>query len=90
MRVLLLYPLFPKSILSFEKTMKFMGKKVYSSSLSLITVAAILPKKWEFKLVDRNIRPVTEKEWKWTDMVMISAMIVQREDFLLPKSVKPN
>jgi radical SAM superfamily enzyme YgiQ (UPF0313 family) len=82
MRVLLLYPLFPQSIFSFNKTMKFMGKKVYLSPLGLITVAAILPKKWEFKLVDRNIRPVTEKEWKWADMVMISAIIVQRKDFL--------
>jgi radical SAM superfamily enzyme YgiQ (UPF0313 family) len=50
--------------------------------LGLVTVAAILPQEWEFKLVDRNIRPVTEEEWAWADIVIFSAMIVQRQDLL--------
>jgi len=41
---------------SFEKPMKYMGKKALLPPLGLITVAAILPQKWEFKLVDRNIK----------------------------------
>jgi radical SAM superfamily enzyme YgiQ (UPF0313 family) len=48
----------------------------------LITVAAILPEEWEFKLVDRNIRAVTEAEWKWADVCIFSAMIVQKEDLI--------
>lgn len=48
--------------------------------LGLVTVAAILPQEWEFKLVDRNVRDITEEEWAWADMVMLSAMIVQKED----------
>lgn len=81
MRVLLVYPLFPKSILSFDKTMELIGKKVYSPPLGLITAAAILPQEWEFKLVDRNIREITEAEWAWAEFVMLSAMIVQKVDF---------
>ncbi|MGH7998677.1 MAG: B12-binding domain-containing radical SAM protein, partial [Brasilonema sp.] len=50
--------------------------------LGLVTVAAILPQEWEFKLVDRNIRPVTEEEWAWADVVILSAMIVQKQDLL--------
>jgi radical SAM superfamily enzyme YgiQ (UPF0313 family) len=50
--------------------------------LGLITVAAILPQTWEFKLVDRNVRAVTEDEWNWADVVLLSAMIVQKADFL--------
>ena len=81
MRVLLIYPIFPTSFWSFEKTIELLGRKAMLPPLGLVTVAAILPQEWEFKLVDRNIRAVTEEEWAWADMVMLSAMIVQRADF---------
>ncbi|HEY9611849.1 B12-binding domain-containing radical SAM protein [Allocoleopsis sp.] len=82
MKVLLLYPLFPKSFWSFEKTLALLGRKAMLPPLGLVTVAAILPQTWEFKLVDRNVRQVTEAEWDWADLVILSAMIVQKEDFL--------
>ncbi len=81
MRVLLLYPRFPKSFWSFEKTLELMGRRALLPPLSLITVAAILPQDWEFKLVDLNVTTVTEADWEQADLVMVSAMIVQREDF---------
>ena len=81
MKVLLLYPLFPKSFWSFEKTLALLGRKAMLPPLGLVTVAAILPQAWEFKLVDRNVRQVTEEEWAWADLVIISAMIVQKPDF---------
>ena len=82
MRILLLYPLFPKSFFSFEKTLELVGRKALLPPLGLITVAAILPQEWEFKLVDRNVRDVTEAEWDWAEVVILSAMIVQKEDLL--------
>lgn len=82
MRILLIYPLFPKSFWSFEKTLALLGRKAMLPPLGLVTVAAILPQTWEFKLVDRNIGQVTEAEWDWADLVILSAMIVQKEDFL--------
>jgi radical SAM superfamily enzyme YgiQ (UPF0313 family) len=83
MNVLLLYPLFPKSFWSFEKTLALLDRKAMLPPLGLVTVAAILPQTWQYKLVDRNIRPVTEAEWAWADLVILSAMIVQKEDLLL-------
>ena len=82
MRVLLIYPLFPPSFWSFEKTIELAGRKAMLPPLGLVTVAALLPQGWEFVLVDRNVREVTEEEWAWADMVMLSAMIVQKEDLL--------
>jgi radical SAM superfamily enzyme YgiQ (UPF0313 family) len=82
MRVLLIYPLFPKSFWSFEKMLELVDRKTLLPPLGLITVAAILPQNWEFRLVDRNARFVTEKEWQWADLVIFSAMIVQKEDCL--------
>ena len=82
MRVLLIYPIFPKSFWSFEKTLALVGRKALLPPLGLITVAAILPKQWEFKLVDHNVREITEEEWDWAELVIISGMIVQKEDLL--------
>jgi radical SAM superfamily enzyme YgiQ (UPF0313 family) len=82
MRVLLLYPKFPKSFWSFEKALELVGRKAMLPPLGLATVAAILPQSWEFKLVDHNTRPISEAEWEWADLVILSAMIVQKEDFL--------
>jgi|SRR6478672_331321 len=82
MRVLLLYPLFPKTFWSFEKVLELVNRKVLLPPLGLVTVAAILPQEWEFKLVDRNVRAVTEEEWEWAELVILSAMIVQKEDLL--------
>jgi radical SAM superfamily enzyme YgiQ (UPF0313 family) len=82
MNVLLLYPLFPKSFWSFEKTLALLGRKAMIPPLGLVTVAAILPQEWEFKLVDRNVSQVTEAEWAWADLVILSAMIVQKDDLL--------
>ncbi|MFB2934725.1 B12-binding domain-containing radical SAM protein [Aerosakkonemataceae cyanobacterium BLCC-F154] len=82
MKVLLVYPLFPKTFWSYEKILALVDRQVLLPPLGLVTVAAILPQEWEFKLVDRNIRTVSEAEWEWADLVIISAMIVQKSDFI--------
>lgn len=82
MRVLLLYPRFPQSFWSFEKTLALLNRKAMLPPLGLVTVAAILPQEWEFKLVDRNLREVTAAEWDWAELVIMSAMIVQKDDLL--------
>jgi len=82
MRILLVYPIFPKTFWSYEKILQLVDRKVLLPPLGLVTVAAILPQEWEFKLVDRNIRPATEEEWVWADIVIFSAMIVQKQDLL--------
>ncbi|MDZ8053459.1 MAG: B12-binding domain-containing radical SAM protein [Aulosira sp. ZfuVER01] len=82
MNVLLVYPRFPKSFWSFEKTLALLDRKAMLPPLGLVTVAAILPQEWEFKLVDRNVRQITDAEWAWADLVILSAMIVQKDDLL--------
>ncbi len=82
MRVLLLYPLFPQSFWSFEKAITLIGRKAFLPPLGLITVAAILPQDWEFRLVDRNVSKLSEADWEWADLVILSAMIVQKPDLL--------
>ncbi len=80
MRVLLIYPRFPRTFWSFDRAVSLMGHKVLLPPLGLITVAALLPQSWQFHLVDCNVRAVTEAEWQGADLVILSAMLVQKRD----------
>ena len=80
MRTLFVYPEFPKTFWSYEKILELVNRKVLLPPLGMVTVAALLPQDWEMKLVDRNVREVTEEEWNWAELVIISGMIVQKDD----------
>ena len=82
MRVLLINPEFPPSFWSLAETCKFMGRKTLMPPLGLLTVAALLPQEWEFRLADLNIGALTAASWQWADLVMITGMIIQREGIL--------
>ena len=80
MRTLFIYPEFPKTFWSYEKILELVNRKVLLPPLGLVTVAALLPQEWEMKLVDRNVREINEVEWQWAELVVISGMIVQKDD----------
>ena len=80
MRTLFIYPEFPKTFWSYEKILELVNRKVLLPPLGMVTVAALLPQEWEMKLVDRNVREVTDAEWDWAELVIISGMIVQKDD----------
>jgi len=58
------------------------GSKSSTVPLGLITVAALLPRHWQLRLVDLNIHPLTQADWDWADVVLLSAMGVQWASFL--------
>jgi radical SAM superfamily enzyme YgiQ (UPF0313 family) len=80
MRTLFIYPEFPKTFWSYEKILELVNRKVLLPPLGLVTVAALLPQTWEMRLVDRNVSEVQEADWAWAELVIISAMIVQKAD----------
>jgi radical SAM superfamily enzyme YgiQ (UPF0313 family) len=82
MKALLLYPRFPKTFWSYDEFMKIAGLKASIPPLGIITVAAMLPTEWEIRFYDRNVSPETDADWQWCDIVILSAMIAQKEDFL--------
>ena len=79
MRVLLVYPEFPDTFWSFKHALQFIHKRASLPPLGLLTVAAMLPAGWEKRLVDLNVRKLTEADLKWADMAFVSAMVIQRE-----------
>ena len=79
MKILFVYPHYPDSFWSFRHAMKFIGRRASFPPLGLLTVAAMLPPVWEKRLVDMNVRPLTNEDLAWGDYVFISAMSIQRE-----------
>jgi radical SAM superfamily enzyme YgiQ (UPF0313 family) len=79
MNVLLVYPEFPDTFWSFKHALRFERKKASSPPLGLITIASLLPKEWEKRLVDMNVEPLRDADIRWADMVFVGAMVVQRE-----------
>jgi radical SAM superfamily enzyme YgiQ (UPF0313 family) len=82
MKVLMVNPEFPFSFWSYQEACKFLGAKALVAPLGLITVAGLLPQDWELRLCDLNTAKINEADWDWADMVMISAMFVQRDGIL--------
>ena len=79
MNTLLIYPEFPDTFWSFRHALKFIRKKASLPPLGLLTVAAMLPPKWEKRLVDVNVAQLTAEDLAWADCAFISAMTVQRD-----------
>ena len=80
MNTLFIYPEFPKTFWSYEKILELVNRKVLLPPLGMVTVAALLPQHWPMKLVDRNVEEVSEADWDWAELVVISGMIVQKAD----------
>jgi radical SAM superfamily enzyme YgiQ (UPF0313 family) len=79
MNILLIYPKFPDTFWSFSYALLFIGKKAAFPPLGLITVAALLPKQFQLRLVDLNVGGLLDDDLAWADMAFISAMAVQRK-----------
>lgn len=77
MKVLLVYPEFPDTFWSFKHALPFFGKRSVFPPLGLLTVSALMPANWQRRVVDLNVRRLSDAELAWADMVFFSAMIIQ-------------
>jgi len=79
MNILMVYPKYPDTFWSFKHALKFVSKKASFPPLGLLTVAAMLPKEWNKKIIDTNVRELSDENILWADYVFISAMSIQSE-----------
>jgi radical SAM superfamily enzyme YgiQ (UPF0313 family) len=77
MKVLLVYPEYPATFWSFKYALEFISRKAAYPPLGLLTIASMLPREWEVRLVDMNVRTLRQRDILWADSVYVSAMIVQ-------------
>lgn len=76
MNILLVYPSNPASFWSFQHVLKFVSRKSAFPPLGLLTVAAMLPRSWQLRLVDCNVRALQDDDIRWASTVFLSGMIV--------------
>lgn len=81
MKILLVFPEIPDTFWSFRNALKFISKKSSEPPLGLLTLAAMLPQKWEKRLIDMNVSPLVDDHIQWADYVFLTGMNVQRQSF---------
>ncbi len=79
MRALLINPEFPDTYWSFRHALSFDGKRSAYPPLGLLTVSALLPRTWERRLVDLEVRRLKGSDIEWADIIFVTAMLVQQE-----------
>ncbi len=79
MKILLVSPPHPDTFWSFKHVLPFVSKRAAFPPLGLLTIAALLPRPWQLKLVDMNVDRLLDEDLAWADYVMLSAMIVHKE-----------
>ncbi len=79
LKALLVWPRIPNSFWTFTGMMELLPEKVVMPPLGLITVAALCPESWTLRLVDQCVEELTDEDILWADLVMVSAMTVQRD-----------
>ena len=79
MNALLIYPHFPETYWSFKHALSFLGKRAAQPPLGLMTVAALVPRSWNQRLVDENVQRLRDRDLAWADVALISAMHIQKD-----------
>jgi len=75
-KALLVYPEQPRSFWSFEETLKLIDKKSAFPPLGLLTIAGMMPRDYDLRIVDMNVAPLTDHDLAWADIVITSSMII--------------
>lgn len=79
MRVLLVQAHSPITYWSYQYSLPYAGKAAVLPPLGLLTLAALLPPRWELRLVDLDVEPLTDQAIQWADAVMVSGMLVHSQ-----------
>jgi radical SAM superfamily enzyme YgiQ (UPF0313 family) len=78
-RVLCVFPRYEPSFGTFQNAYPLMGNvRAFMPPQGILVIAAYLPKHWEVRFVDENMRAATAEEFAWADAVFVSGMHIQR------------
>ncbi|HET9178385.1 MAG TPA: radical SAM protein [Terriglobia bacterium] len=80
LKVLLVWPRFPSSFWTFDGILDLVPIKTDQPPLGLLTVAALCPKTWTLRLLDRSFEDLLDADLLWADLIMVSGMRVQKDD----------
>jgi radical SAM superfamily enzyme YgiQ (UPF0313 family) len=79
-RILCLFPEYAWSFATFNYAFPLMGSvKAFMPPQGILLIAALAPARWEIRFIDENVRPATEDDLRWADVVFTTGMHIQRE-----------
>jgi radical SAM superfamily enzyme YgiQ (UPF0313 family) len=82
-KCLLVDPRHPEhSFWNYAELCRLIGTRYLTPPLGLMTVAALLPQDWCFRLVDENVEALTDEEIAWADVVCTGGMLTQSKGIL--------
>jgi radical SAM superfamily enzyme YgiQ (UPF0313 family) len=83
MNILMIYPKFPPTFWNPDHYLPDPPDKPNYTMppLGLLTIASYLPDDFQIRLIDRNVREETERDWEWADVVFFSLMLAQIQDY---------
>lgn len=70
------------SFWNYKASCELIGAKTPSPPLGLITVAAILPQHWTYRLLDLNTKKFNKSDWNWADIICVGGMLPQQQNIL--------
>src|SRR5258708_14770188 len=77
--VLMIYPRFVnESFWNYRESCGVIGAQYPTIPLGLITVADMLPREWNVRLVNLNTEELSEADLEWADLVMTGGMMFQQ------------
>src|SRR6266436_545747 len=79
MNALLVQPLAPKTYWGFQYAVSIIGKGAPHPPLGLATLAALLPQKWNLRILDLNVAPLRDADLRWADAVLVTGMLVHKD-----------
>jgi radical SAM superfamily enzyme YgiQ (UPF0313 family) len=79
MKALLVQPRAPHTYWGFQHSLGIIGKRASLPPLGLLTLAALLPRDWELRLVDLNVESLADADLRWADALLLTGMLVHQE-----------
>jgi radical SAM superfamily enzyme YgiQ (UPF0313 family) len=70
------------SFWNYQAVCDMVGAKYPAAPLGLLTVAALFPQHWEFRLVDENVELLLDEHLLWADLVCTGGMLPQQKSML--------
>jgi hopanoid C-2 methylase len=79
-RILCVFPRYTSSFGTFEYSYPLTdGVQAFMPPQGLLLIAAYIPKNWQVRFIDENIRDATTEDFEWAEAVFVSGMHIQRQ-----------
>ncbi len=76
--ILCVFPAYTPSFGTFSHAYRLLPRvRAFMPPQGLLVIAAYLPALWQVRFIDENIRPATDVDFAWADVIFVSGMHIQ-------------